>query len=166
MENLAVVQGKTLAIPRSGTGLIHGVAIPGRVSQVLLRSNLASNEELRCGAWDHDTRIKVLDGDGNLYTDNLRAATQRVEYILAGDEARTVFEPHFTFQGVRYVAVEGYPGEPTLDDLTGGVIQPDSAGTGGGEAADQSDQRGQGEYCGNRDREARRCRCLRLPHVH
>ena len=79
---------------------------------------------------------EVLDGDGNLYTENLRAATQRVEYILAGDEARTVFEPHFTFQGFRYIAVEGYPGEPTLDDLTGVVIHSDMAVTGEFEASD------------------------------
>ena len=73
---------------------------------------------------------EVLDGNGNLYVENLRTATQRVEYILAGDERRTVFEPHFTFQGFRYVAVEGYPGELTLDDLTGVVIHSDMANTG------------------------------------
>ena len=86
--------------------------------------------DARGAAAGHSVTLRhaeVLDGDGNLYTDNLRAATQRVEYILAGDEARTVFEPHFTFQGFRYVAVEGYPGEPTLDDLRGVVIHSDMA---------------------------------------
>ena len=39
-----------------------------------------------------------------------------------GDE---VYEPHFTFQGFRYVAVEGWPGEPTLDALTGVVVHSD-----------------------------------------
>ncbi len=73
---------------------------------------------------------EVLDRDGNLYTDNLRAARQEVQYILAGDESRTDFEPHFTFQGFRYVAVDGYPGEPSLDDLVGVVIHSDLELTG------------------------------------
>jgi alpha-L-rhamnosidase len=32
------------------------------------------------------------------------------------------FEPHFTFFGARYVAVDGYPGELTLDSVKGVVI--------------------------------------------
>ena len=79
---------------------------------------------------------EVLDADGNFYTENLRAATQRVEYLLVGDEARTEFEPHFTFQGFRYVAIEGYPGDLTLDDLTGVVIHSDMTDTGEFETSD------------------------------
>ena len=72
---------------------------------------------------------EVLDKDGNFYTANLRAAKQQVTYILkgGGDE---VYEPHFTFQGFRYVAVEGWPGEPTLDGLTGVVVHSDMPVTG------------------------------------
>ena len=56
---------------------------------------------------------EVLDSNGNFYTENLRGATQQVQFIL--DEDRSIYEPHFTFQGFRYVAVDGYPGEVTLD---------------------------------------------------
>ena len=72
---------------------------------------------------------EVLDKDGNFYTANLRAAKQQVKYTLkgGGDE---VYEPHFTFQGFRYVAVEGWPGEPTLDGLTGVVVHSDMPTTG------------------------------------
>jgi alpha-L-rhamnosidase len=73
---------------------------------------------------------EVLDRDGNLYTENLRAATQRVRYILDGTDSVATFEPHFSFQGFRYVAVEGYPGEPTLESLTGIVIHSDLPVTG------------------------------------
>jgi len=52
---------------------------------------------------------EVLDSEGNFYTENLRSAKQTVEYILKGD-GQEVYEPHFTFQGFRYVAVEGWPG--------------------------------------------------------
>jgi alpha-L-rhamnosidase len=64
---------------------------------------------------------EVLDKAGNFYTANLRAANQTVQYTLKGGAVET-FEPHFTFQGFRYVSVEGYPGELTPESLTGIVI--------------------------------------------
>jgi alpha-L-rhamnosidase len=67
---------------------------------------------------------EVLDKYGNFYTDNLRSAKQTIEYILKG-EAREIFEPHFTFQGFRYVKIEKYPKEPDLNDFTGVVIHSD-----------------------------------------
>ena len=67
---------------------------------------------------------EVLDQRGNFYTDNLRKAAATVRYTLKSGEEES-FEPHFTFQGFRYVAVEGYPSEPTLDSLTGIVIHSD-----------------------------------------
>ncbi len=72
---------------------------------------------------------EVLDKEGNFYTENLRRAEQLVRYILKG-EGRETYEPHFTFQGFRYVMVEGYPGKLTLDDLTGIVIHSDITPTG------------------------------------
>ncbi|MEP6911696.1 MAG: glycoside hydrolase family 78 protein [bacterium] len=67
---------------------------------------------------------EVLDKQGNFYTANLRGAKQTVRYTLKGGALET-FEPHFTFQGFRYVAVEDYPGALTLDSLTGVVIHSD-----------------------------------------
>ncbi|MCD6201630.1 MAG: glycoside hydrolase family 78 protein [Bacteroidales bacterium] len=64
---------------------------------------------------------EVLDKNGNFYTANLRAAKQTDTYILKG-KGEEVFEPHFTFHGFRYVAVQGYPGKLTADKLTGIVI--------------------------------------------
>jgi alpha-L-rhamnosidase len=74
---------------------------------------------------------EVLDQEGNLYTENLRPAKQTTHYVLKGiTDADEVFEPHFTFQGFRYVAVEGFPAEPTLDDFTGIVLHSDTPPTG------------------------------------
>ncbi|MCS7055718.1 MAG: glycoside hydrolase family 78 protein, partial [Thermoflexales bacterium] len=67
---------------------------------------------------------EVLDRDGNFYTENLRAARQTLEYTLKG-EGEECYEPRFTFMGFRYVKVEGWPGEPTADDLTGVVVHSD-----------------------------------------
>nr|MBO2494256.1 alpha-L-rhamnosidase [Clostridia bacterium] len=72
---------------------------------------------------------EVLDKDGNFYTANLRSAKQTIEYILKGD-GREVFEPHFTFQGFRYVKLVEYPGQPSLDDFVGMVVHSDMELTG------------------------------------
>ncbi len=64
---------------------------------------------------------EVLDSKGNLYTENLRSAKQTIRYIAKGQGDET-FHPHFTFQGFRYVAVDGWPGELPLDAFTGVVI--------------------------------------------
>jgi len=72
---------------------------------------------------------EVLDKEGNIYTDNLRSAKQTVQYTLKGN-GEEIFKPHFTFQGFRYVAIEGYPGKPTLQDITGIVIHSDLQPTG------------------------------------
>ncbi len=72
---------------------------------------------------------EVLDKDGNFYTENLRAADQKLEYTLKGG-GEEVYEPVFTFQGFRYLAVDGYPGELTLDSFTGVVIHSDMEPTG------------------------------------
>ncbi len=67
---------------------------------------------------------EVLDKEGNFYVKNLRAARQTVRYTLKGGDPET-YEPHFTFQGFRYVAVDGFPGELTSDKLTGVVVHSD-----------------------------------------
>jgi len=69
---------------------------------------------------------EVLDQQGNFYTENLRNAKATVRYTLQGGLPET-FEPHFTFQGFRYVAVDGYPGELTPNSLTGVVIHSEMA---------------------------------------
>jgi alpha-L-rhamnosidase len=40
-------------------------------------------------------------------------------------EGEEVFEPHFTFQGFRYVRVKGFPSDPAPDSLTGIVVHSD-----------------------------------------
>jgi alpha-L-rhamnosidase len=71
---------------------------------------------------------EVLDQKGNFYTDNLRAAAQQVVYTLKGG-GKEVFEPRFTFQGFRYVLVEGFPGTLTLDNVKGVVVHSAMAPT-------------------------------------
>lgn len=55
------------------------------------------------------SHAEVLDKNGNFYTENLRLAKAQDKYILKG-EGEEIFHPHFTWQGFRYVKVEGYNG--------------------------------------------------------
>jgi alpha-L-rhamnosidase len=79
---------------------------------------------------------EVLDKAGNFYTDNLRKAKATARYTLRGGGIET-YEPHFTFFGFRYVAVDGYPGELTTDSLTGVVVHSDMTRTGEFETSSQ-----------------------------
>ncbi len=72
---------------------------------------------------------EVLDKEGNFYTDNLRPARQQNSYILKGG-AEEFFEPHFTFQGFRYVRVEGLPGVINLENFTAVALYSDMKTTG------------------------------------
>lgn len=79
---------------------------------------------------------EVLDKDGNFYTDNLRSAKQTIRYTCKGEGVEE-YEPHFTFQGFRYVKVEGYPGEIPLDKFKAKVIHTDMKPTGHFECSDE-----------------------------
>ncbi len=76
------------------------------------------------------THAEILDKDGNFYVGNLRKATQKIIYILKGDPSGETFEPHFTFQGFRYVKLSGFADEIALEDFTGVVLHSDMASTG------------------------------------
>jgi alpha-L-rhamnosidase len=72
---------------------------------------------------------EVLDKKGNFYTDNLRPAKQQNHFILRGSGIET-FEPHFTFQGFRYIKVEGYPGELNEENFRAVALYSDMPPTG------------------------------------
>ncbi len=57
------------------------------------------------------SHAEVLDKDGNFYTANMRTARNLITYVL-GENARAgaaAWEPHFTFQGFRYIRVDETP---------------------------------------------------------
>ncbi len=72
---------------------------------------------------------EVLDADGNFYPDNIRTAKQEIVYTLKGGDEET-FEPHFTYQGFRYVKIIAYPEPITLDCFIGIVVYSDMEKTG------------------------------------
>jgi alpha-L-rhamnosidase len=72
---------------------------------------------------------EVLDKDGNFYIGNLRSAKQTNVYICKGEGTES-YEPRFTFQGFRYVKVEGYPVELLKEQFVGCVVTTDLEPTG------------------------------------
>ncbi|MGD9555628.1 MAG: family 78 glycoside hydrolase catalytic domain [Mangrovibacterium sp.] len=75
------------------------------------------------------SHAEVLDKAGNFYTENLRAAKQTNVYILKGG-GEELFEPHFSWQGFRFVKIEGYPGELKPENFTATAFYSDMVKTG------------------------------------
>ncbi len=78
---------------------------------------------------------EVLDRDGNLYTANLRRASQTDRYTLKGG-GEEIYEPHFTFHGFRYVGVMGLPSPADSGAIAGIVVSSDLEQTGAFETSD------------------------------
>jgi len=75
------------------------------------------------------SHAEVLDKEGNFYTDNLRDAKCQNTFILKGDGVETC-EPQFTWQGFRYIRIEGYPGDIKPEDFTATAVYSDMPPTG------------------------------------
>ena len=72
---------------------------------------------------------EVLDKEGNFYTENLRSAKQLNTYILKG-EGEEFYKPTFTWQGFRYIKIEGYPGKIDHDNFQAVALYSDMVKTG------------------------------------
>lgn len=81
------------------------------------------------------SHAEVLDKDGNFYTGNLRTAKQQVHYILK--DGKQTYHPKFSFQGFRYVRVDKFPGEVSLEQFRGLVIHTKMDRTGWFECSDK-----------------------------
>lgn len=64
---------------------------------------------------------EILQDDGNLFMRNLRDARVTDKYILKGEGVEE-WAPVFVYHGFRYVEVTGYPGEISMDNFIGEVV--------------------------------------------
>ncbi len=71
---------------------------------------------------------ECLYEDGTVNQANLRFAEARDRYIFAKDGTQT-WEPRFTYHGFRYIQLEGFPGEPTVDSVETKIVRSDVAAT-------------------------------------
>jgi len=109
--------------PNGETVLDMGQNMVGRVR---MNVNIPSGEKVVL------YHAEVLDKEGNFYTGNLRKAKQKVEYISNGN-GPVSYAAHFTFQGFRYVKVEGIDTlseQELLNSFVGEVIHTDMPRTG------------------------------------
>lgn len=65
---------------------------------------------------------EILYPDGTINQENLRYARAEDIYILKG-EGEEIWEPRFTYHGFRYVQMEGFPGEPSVDQIEGRMVR-------------------------------------------
>ena len=82
------------------------------------------------------THGEVLDKNRNFYRDNIRAAAQQITYICNGN-GEEFYEPHFTFQGFRYVKIEGFKEDIKHSDFIGVVLHSDMQPIGTFETSDK-----------------------------
>ena len=68
---------------------------------------------------------EILGKDGMIdpWTNSLAESTD--EFVLAGTGAVETFLPRFTYHGFHYVEITGWPGRPTVDDLTDWAVGAD-----------------------------------------
>jgi alpha-L-rhamnosidase len=82
---------------------------------------------------------EMLNDDGTIYTDNLRAAKQVDTYTMRGIDRPggvETFEPHFTYHGFRYVEVTGLRTKPRPDAIAGRVFHSAMTEAGSFECSD------------------------------
>lgn len=101
--------------------------------------NLVGRVKIQLKGIKNDTltiyHAEVLDSDGNFYNQNLRSAKQKVQYVFKNNN-EVIYEPFFTFQGFRYIKVEGYSGNLSTENFTAVVIHSDMEKTGNFECSD------------------------------
>lgn len=87
---------KLIITPKGEKVLDFGQEVTGYIEAVI---------DEKKGAEINIKHFEVLDRDGNVYTENLRAAKQEVNIICNGK--RFTFKPKYTFYGFRYIKIEG-----------------------------------------------------------
>ena len=115
-----VLEAKKLIITPSGDKVIDfGQNLVGWAQ---FKSNLPKGTEITL------FHAEVLDKAGEFYTTNLRKAKQKNTFILNG-KTNQVYHPTFTFQGFRYLKVEGMD-QINLDDFKAVALYSDMEFTG------------------------------------
>lgn len=75
------------------------------------------------------SHAEVLDKDGNFYTENLRRAKEQLIYTLKGG-VEEHYHPHFSFQGFRYIKIDGARDLINLSNIEAVVLHSDMPQTG------------------------------------
>ncbi len=119
---------KSISEPKPGIYLFDfGQNFAGNV-RLRIKGKAGTTVTLRFGEMRHQ--------DGTLMTENLRAARATDTYTLRGDPSGETWTPRFTYHGFQYAELTGVEEKPTLDTLTGLVLQNKTAPAGSFECSD------------------------------
>jgi alpha-L-rhamnosidase len=91
-------------------------------ARLRVRGSAGTEVRLKYGEW--------LNDDGTVQTAGVGERQQTDTYVLRGGGDSEAWEPRFTYKGLRYVQVTGYPGTPGPDDLIARRAHSDVAETG------------------------------------
>ena len=110
---------KYLVTPKGGRVLDFGQNLAG-VMEFSVDAKKGDRIVISCA--------EILDKDGNVYTENYRAAKSKLTYICR--EGRQSYKARLTFFGFRYLRLDEYPGEINTEDFTAVAIYSDMERTG------------------------------------
>ncbi len=106
--------------PKGETVLDFGQNMAGRIN-VTAAGKAGDVIELHC--------FEILDSDGNVYLENLRAAKATMKYIFA-QEGTVTWHPRFTYMGFRYALVVSCPGELKKENFMADTLHSEMRFTG------------------------------------
>ena len=131
---------KDLLIPQEGEYVIeHETIMPQRMittpkgERVIdFGQNITGYIEIEADATFGEkieySHAEELDADGNFYTENLRTAKAKIEYICR--DGKQKYKPHFTFMGFRYIRIDSAPENITMDNFRAIVVHSEMKRTG------------------------------------
>lgn len=111
---------RVFATPAGEQVIDFGQNMAGRI-EVTASGKPGDVIELHC--------FEILDKDGNVYLDNLRAAKATMKYIFAKEETVT-WHPAFTYMGFQYALIVSYPGEAKAENFTACTLHSEMEYTG------------------------------------
>lgn len=143
-ENVSVTSAppgamqSNMSVPVKVTGIIKPVSVKEVAPGVFvfdIGQNMAGWVRLHVKGAPAGTRIimrhaETINSDGSINTHTNRKAEATDTYICKGGTANEYYEPRFTYHGFRYVEVKGFPGTPSLSDVSGCVVHSDVGFTG------------------------------------
>ena len=109
---------KKITEPKPGTYIFDlGENIAG-VIRLKVKGAAGTKVQIRYG--------EMLHTDGRLMTENLRKARATDFYTMRGDANGETWQPRFTYHGFQFVELTGLAEKPTLDAVTGLVLNSDT----------------------------------------
>ena len=122
-ERLAALE--IIHTPKGETVIDFGQNMTGYV-EIKLNAKAGDKVSLSFG--------EILDKEGNFYNENYRSAQCLYDYTCRDGEQ--VFKPSLTFYGFRYIRIDEFPGEPSLENFTAIAVYSDMKRTGNIESSD------------------------------